>query len=90
MKDVLKPVVAVIALCSILILLAGCDQVNQKNFDRLETGMKYDEVVEILGSPENCSQIMGVKSCSWGDETRNIQAGFMGNTAVVFSATGLK
>ncbi|MEZ4600677.1 MAG: DUF3862 domain-containing protein [Syntrophotaleaceae bacterium] len=90
MKNAIKLLAAALALCPILLLLLGCGRVNQENYDRLQTGMKYEEVVDILGKPEKCSQIAGIKSCLWGDETSNIQAGFMGDTAVVFSATGLK
>jgi hypothetical protein len=90
MKNSIKPLAAAIVLGLILVSLAGCGRVNEENYDRLQTGMKYEEVVDILGNPEKCSQVVGVKSCIWGDEARNIQAGFMGDTAVVFSATGLK
>lgn len=73
----------------LFILLVGCDRLRQEDYDLLEPGMSYKEVVEILGSPEECSNVMGVKSCTWGDERKNIRVGFMGDSAVVFSATGL-
>ena len=74
----------------LLILQTGCSKVNHENYELLEAGMSYKEVVEILGGPDECSQVMGVKSCTWGDEKRHIRVGFMGDLVVIFSASGLK
>jgi hypothetical protein len=90
MKKLIGRVAFALVLLSLLVLQSGCSKVNQDNYDRLESGMSYEEVVDILGSPDDCSQVMGVKSCTWGDEARNIKAGFMGGAAMVFSASGLK
>jgi hypothetical protein len=90
MKKLFGRVACAIVLLSFLVLQAGCNKLNQDNYDRLESGMSFEEVVDILGSPDDCSQVMGVKSCTWGNEARNIKAGFMGGAAVVFSASGLK
>ena len=33
--------------------LMGCDRVNQENFNKLEMGMKYNDVVTLLGKLAN-------------------------------------
>ena len=40
----------------VVLLLAfalACSKVTRKNFDRIENGMSYEEVVEILGEPSD-------------------------------------
>ena len=43
--------------------LVGCDRLSQENFNKIERGMTYDEVVAILGEPTD-SKSVGVASLS--------------------------
>jgi hypothetical protein len=52
--------------------------------------MSYEKVKEILGAPSQCSEVLGVKSCTWGDDKRYIKANFVGNEVLLFSAEGLR
>jgi hypothetical protein len=91
MKNLTRPLKTGIVLLLLLFsLLVGCSKLTQENYDRLQTGMSYQEVVDILGAADDCVQTLGVKSCTWGDESKNIKAAFMGDSAMVFSATGIK
>lgn len=72
-----------------LVVLAGCSKLTQENYQLLETGMEYDEVVSLIGSPDNCSETLGVKSCIWGSESKNIKVKFLADKATIFSNSGL-
>jgi len=52
--------------------------------------MEYSEVTDILGNPDNCTESMIVKSCTWGDEDRNIKINFMGGKCAGLSSKGIK
>jgi len=77
-------------LCSIL-LLAACNQLSIENYDRLETGMNFEEVVNIIGKPDSCDEKFGTRSCIWGDpKGTNIKGKFLSDNAVFFSHNNLK
>jgi hypothetical protein len=77
-------------IAAILLLLTGCSKINQENYNKLEIGMKYSEVVTILGKATNCNEALGTKSCIWGNESKNITVNFIGDTCAIFSNTGLQ
>jgi hypothetical protein len=79
-----------LALLTTLFLIAGCSKVTMENYDKLEMGMEYNEATTLLGNPNSCTESIGVKSCIWGNETKNIKVNFLGDQIVVFSSTGLK
>ncbi len=90
MKNFIRPIRTGIVILLLVGVLAGCSKLTQENYDRLQAGMSYLDVVAILGPPDDCVQTLGVKSCTWGDEQKNIKATFMADAAIVFSATGIK
>ncbi|MGV1100045.1 DUF3862 domain-containing protein [Thiovibrio sp. JS02] len=79
-----------VALLATLLFTAGCGKLTKENYDKLKMGMEYGEVTALLGNPDNCSESMGAKSCSWGDETRNITVMFLADKTMAFSSTGIK
>jgi hypothetical protein len=68
----------------------ACSKVNMENYSRLKVGQSYDEVVAVLGQPARCDEILGVRQCLWGDEARNVKAGFVGGMALTLTAHNLK
>lgn len=70
--------------------LVGCGKVNKENYDKLSVGMDYEEVTGVIGDPENCSETLGTKRCTWGDDSKNIKVSFIANKATLFSNDGLK
>jgi len=68
----------------------GCSKVNKENYDKLKMGMEYSEVTALLGNPDNCSESMGTKSCTWGDKSKNIMVDFIADKTVLFSNTDIK
>ncbi len=74
-----------------LMLCAGCSKINQENYDKIEIGMSYDEVVAILGEAAVCeSMIPGTQNCDWGKDARSISLKFVADNVVFRSAQGLK
>ena len=69
--------------------VAGCSNVSQDNYDRLEIGMAYDDVISILGDADDCQSAVGMTSCFWGSEETYIQVRFMGKKVVFFDGGGL-
>lgn len=77
-------------LLTTVMLSAGCSKITQQNYNQLKIGMSYDEVVGILGEPDQCNSAVGLKDCRWGNEKRYIEIRFAGPKVVFYSAEGLK
>ena len=83
--------IALLLLLVVLLPLSGCSsKINQENYDKIEIGMSYDEVVSILGNPVQSKSILGTKSCDWGDDARMINIKFAADKVVFRSAKGLR
>jgi hypothetical protein len=75
---------------ALLLLVLGCSPLTQENYSKITVGMSYDEVTTLIGKPDSCDDVMGVRNCMWGDETRSVQVGFVAEKALLFSANNLK
>lgn len=69
---------------------AACSRVTMENYQRLHSGMTYQEIKQILGQPKRCDEAIGLRNCVWGDEQRNITVNFIGDKAVVFASTNVR
>jgi hypothetical protein len=81
--------IAIAAVTLIVLLMAGCSKLTVGNYDRLKMGMPYEEVVKIIGAPDKCSDVMGVKNCEWGNEKKSINVTFAGDKVIFFTGNGL-
>jgi hypothetical protein len=73
------------------LLLAACgSQLSLENYNKLKSGQSYDEVRQIIGEPARCDEILGIRSCVWGDEQRGISINFVAGQALLLSARNLK
>lgn len=78
-------------LLSAVLLLAACSKLTKEDYDVLEMGMSEDEVRAVLGAPDNCSEMLGTKSCIWGNEEGTyIKVAFVGDNAATFSNNGIQ
>ena len=77
------------AIILLALLAAGCSKLTQKNYDQLKTGMNYDEVTAILGNPDKCSDVLGVKKCTWGDEQKHININFVADKMMLSNAKNI-
>jgi hypothetical protein len=81
---------AIMALCMALLFLAiGCSKITNENYAKIETGMSYDEVVAILGPPDEVDDVLGTKSAVWGKDPKTISIKFIADKVVFRSAKGL-
>lgn len=75
---------------ALLLAILGCSKLTLENYSRIEPGMAYDEVVRLIGEPEQCDDVMGVRNCRWGDETRSVNVSFVGGKVLLFASSNLK
>jgi hypothetical protein len=72
-----------------MLALLGCSRLTLENYSKIEAGMSYDEVTQLIGEPVKCDDVMGVRSCSWGDEKRSASVTFAGDKVLLFSSSNL-
>jgi hypothetical protein len=73
----------------IVLIIAGCSKLTMESYNKLKAGMTYNEVVNIIGSPDKCSDVLGMKNCMWGDEKRSATVTFAGDRVLFFSANNI-
>jgi len=78
-----------LAVTLIVLLIAGCSKLTMENYNKLKMGMSYNEVVSAIGSPDKCSDAMGVRNCEWGNEKKSINVTFAGDKVLFFVGNGL-
>jgi hypothetical protein len=74
----------------LFLALLGCSKVTLENYDKIAVGMSYDEVTQLLGTPDQCDDVMGVRNCKWGDEKRSVNVSFVADKVLLFSSSNLK
>jgi len=79
-----------VLLVTVMLLVVGCSKINKDNYDKIAVGMTYDEVEDILGAPDEARDLLGTKSCIWGQAPETISITFVGDKVVFHSARGLK
>lgn len=72
-----------------LLSLLACSKLTQENYNKITMGMAYEEVVAVLGAPAKCDDVMGVRSCNWGNDTRSVNVNFMGGKVLLYSSSNL-
>jgi len=87
-RRVIIPIMLIICLAPMLILL-GCSKINQENYDKLQVGMEYDEVLKILGKPDNCESILNMKNCIWEESSKSITIKIITDKVVFLSSHGI-
>ena len=80
----------ILSLIVLSLLSVGCTRLTVENYNKIAMGMPYDEVVQAIGKPDRCDDLMGLRNCVWGDESHSIQVSFAGGKAMLFSSKNLK
>jgi len=78
------------ALAVLILMVTGCSKLTTENYAKLKVGMSYIEVTAILGSPASCSDMVGLKSCRWGDDKRHVEVRFAGDAVLLYSAQNIQ
>lgn len=86
-----RPIIAIILIFCLfpMLILLGCSKINQKNFDKLKAGMEYDEVLKILGKPDNCESVLNMKNCTWEESSKTIKIIIVADKVVFLSSQGI-
>ncbi len=74
----------------LLLALIGCGKLTLENYSKITVGMHYDQVVQLIGKPKACDDIIGIRKCSWRDGSRSIKVSFAADQVVLYSASNLK
>lgn len=72
-----------------ILLLTACSKVTQENYNQLKSGMSQVEAEGLLGSADMCTETLGTKTCTWGNDRKNITINFVGDNVLVISNKGL-
>ena len=85
----IKLVVLAIFMVSIFSFV-GCSKVSKENYDKIEIGMSYEEVVGVLGKPDTCEEpVLKTRSCIWGTSEKQIKIKFVGEIVAWRSSKGI-
>jgi hypothetical protein len=74
---------------SLLLMALGCTQLTLENYDKITVGMRYEDVTQLLGKPDQCDDVMGVRNCKWGNDKRFVNVSFVGGKVLLFSSSNL-
>lgn len=74
----------------LLLALLGCSKLTLENYSRITAGMSYDEVTQLIGPPDECDDVLGVRNCQWGDEKRSVNVSFVAGKVLLFSSSNLQ
>jgi len=80
----------IVVLFLLLLALTGCSKLTLENYNKIEVGMHYDEVTRLIGAPTSCDDVMGLRSCAWGDEQRSATVTFAGDKVLVHASRNLR
>jgi hypothetical protein len=67
----------------------ACSKVTQENYEKIEVGMTYEEIIDILGKAQECNSAVGMSNCKWGADEKFIKIQFVSDKVILFSAKGL-
>jgi hypothetical protein len=84
-----KALLMILVLAAMVLWGAGCSKLTKQNYDKIKVGMEYKEVTGLLGDTASCDAAMGAKSCTWGDEQKNITIKFVADKVVFMTCKGL-
>ena len=73
-----------------LTLFTGCSKLTKENYDQIKVGMPYDDVIGLIGKPENCSETLGMKNCTWKSGQKKASIAFLGDKVTLYSSENLK
>ncbi len=86
----MKHPIRLLTVAALALSLTACSKVTADNYNKLKSGMTYEEVRAILGKPDNCSDLLAARSCTWGDEKSYINVSFVGDQAVLFHSENIR
>jgi len=80
--------IGMIAIASLLLGACG-NKISLENYNKLKTGQTYDDVTKVIGDPARCDEMLGIRTCVWGDDKRGISVNFVTDKVILLSAHNL-
>jgi hypothetical protein len=74
----------------LLLVTLGCSKLTIENYSQISAGMRYEEVTQLLGKPDACDDVMGVRNCRWGDDRRSVNVSFVADKVLLYSSSNLQ
>ena len=74
---------------SLLLTLLACSKLTLEHYNQISAGMRYEEVVALLGEPAKCDDVIGIRNCTWGDDKRSVNVSFVGGKVLLFASKNL-
>ena len=72
------------------VLLFGCSKLTNENYSKIRIGMSFGQVTELIGKPKSCDDVIGVKSCRWGEGSASVSINFVGDQVVLHTAENIR
>lgn len=73
-----------------LLIFTGCSKLNKANYEKIQVGMSYEQVTEILGKATNCDSLAGISDCTWGDEKQYIKVKLVADKVMFMHSQGVE
>lgn len=73
-----------------VLMLTGCSRLSKANYDKIQVGMSYTQVTDILGKATNCDAFAGVSDCTWGDDKHYIKVKFVADKVMFTHSQGIE
>ena len=70
--------------------LTACSKLTLANYDQLKLGMNFKEVSALIGEPDKCDEVLGVRSCLWQRGESKVEVNFIGDQVILLNASQLK
>lgn len=77
-------------LAAFTLFLGGCTSLTKANYDKIQGGMTYNEVVAIIGKPDQCTEVLALSNCGWTSGDASVNVSFIGGKVTLTTATGLR
>ena len=74
----------------VMFLMTGCSSLSKENYDKIQMGMPYTKVIDILGKADKCNALAGMSDCTWGDEKHFIKVQFIADKVMFMQSQGIE
>jgi len=86
-----RPIILIILIICLvpMFILLGCSKINKENYDKLKVGLEYEEVLKIMGKPDECESALNMKNCIWEESSKSIKIIIVADKVFFLSSQGI-
>jgi hypothetical protein len=86
-----RPIILIILITCLvpIFILLGCSKINKENYDKLKVGLEYEEVLKIIGKPDECESTLNMKNCIWEEPSKSIKIIIVADKVFFLSSQGI-